>query len=323
MRERIAPAAAIAGLLCACNSALAQPYPAKPVRIVVPFPAGGGADLWARVITIKLGELWGQTFVVDNRPGASGIIGTELAAKAPPDGYTLLLGTTGSHATNPVVFRKLPYDPLRDFMPVTNFVDTPFMLVTHPSVTVTTVTELVRLAKARPRELTFASFGTGSSAHLVGELFKTVARIDLLHVPYKGGPPALNDLLGGHVAMMFNSLPAVVPQVVAGKLRGLAVASARRATGAPAVPTFAQAGLPGVEGGSWYGVFVPARTPEAIVTRLHADISGLLKLPDIEKRLAMEGGDPIGNTPEQFADQIRVEIAKWAKVVRDAGLQPE
>lgn len=323
MLKAILRAAVLAALACAATTAAAQAYPAKPIRFIVPFPAGGGADLWARVISGKLGEMWGQTFVIDNRPGASGIIGAELGAKAPPDGHTLILGTTGSHSTNAVMFKKLPYDPLKDFSPVTNFVDTPFMLVVHPSVPATTVAQLVRIAKARPRELTFASFGTGSSAHFVGELFKTVAKVDLLHVPYKGGPPALNDLVGGHVATMFNSLPAVVPQVQAGRLRGLAVASPRRAKGAPDVPTFAEAGFPGVEGGSWYGVLVPARTPEAIVAKLHADISGLLKLPDIEKRMAMEGGDPIGNTPQQFAEQIRADIAKYTKVAQDAGLKPE
>ncbi len=312
-----------ASVLSWSGSVCAQAYPLRPVRIIVPFPAGGGADLWARMIAQKLGEAWGQNFVVDNRQGASGIIGTEMAARAAPDGYTLLMGTTGTHATNPAVFRKLPYDPVRDFAPITNFVDTPFMLVVHPSVAAPTVAELIKLARTKPRELTYASFGTGSSSHLVGELFKSTARIDLVHVPYKGGAPAMADLLGGHVAMMFNSLPAVLAQIKAGRLRGIAIASARRTPGAPDIPTFAEAGLPGVEGGSWYGTFAPAGTPAPIVARLHREIAGLLKLPDIEKRMALEGGDPVGNSPRQFGEQVAADIVKWSRVAREAGVQPE
>lgn len=316
-------AAAAACMAWWAADAAAQAYPARPVRIIVPFPAGGGADLWARIIAQRVSETLAQNVVVDNRVGASGIIGTEIAAKALPDGYTLLMGTTGTHATNSVVFRKLPYDPVADFSPITNFVDTPFMLVGHPGVAVSSVSDLVRLARAKPRELSYASFGNGSSAHLVGELFKSTAKIDLVHVPYKGGAPAMTDLLGGHVAVMFNSLPAVVPQIKAGRLRGLAIASARRARSAAEVPTFAEAGLPGVEGGSWYGLFAPARTPAAIVDKLHAEVSVLLRQPEIEKRLLAEGADAIGNTPREFAGQIRADIVKWGKVARDAGIQPE
>jgi len=314
-------AIAAAFIMGAVTGAFAQTFPAKPIRIIVPFPAGGGADLWARIIGQKLAEAWGQNFIVDNRAGASGIIGTELVSKAAPDGDTLLLGTTGTHATNPVVFRKLPYDPLRDFAPITNFVDTPFMLVVHPSIAVRSLQDLIGFAKARPGQLTFASFGNGSSAHLAGELFKSLAKIDLLHVPYKGGPPAVSDLVGGQVSMMFNSLPAVVPQVKAGRLRGIAIASSQRANAAADIPTFAEAGLPGVEAGSWYGVFAPARTPAAVVARLHSGIAAVLKLPDVQQRLIAEGAVAIGNTPEQFAAQIKDDIAKWGKVVRESGLQ--
>lgn len=310
-------------IMWSCSGWAQNGYPSRPIRIIVPFPAGGGADLWARVIGQKLGDTWGQNLVIDNRTGASGIIGTELAAKAPPDGYTLLMGTTGTHTTNPAVFRKLPYDPVKDFAPITNFVDTPFMLVTHPSVAASSVTELVKIARAKPGALSYASFGTGSSAHLVGELFNSVAKVQLVHVPYKGGAPAMTDLLGGHVGVMFNSLPAVLPHVKAGRLRGLAIASGRRGQSAPETPTFAEAGLPGVEGGSWYGLFAPANTPTPIVSRLHQDVASLLKMPDIEKRLLSEGADAIGNTPEQFAQQVRADIAKWGKVARDAGIQPE
>ena len=320
---RFRAAAVALALACASQGASAQQYPDRPLRIIVPFPAGGGADLWARLIAQKIGDAWGQNVVVDNRAGASGIIGTELAAKAAGDGHTLLLGTTGTHATNPVVFRKLPYDAIRDFAPITNFVDTPFMLVVHPTVAAHSVAELVSLAQSKPKQLTYASFGNGSSSHLVAELFKSTARVDVVHVPYKGGPPAMTDLLGGHVMMMFNSLPAVLPQLKAGRLRGLAVASARRVRSAPDLPTFAEAGVPGVEGGSWYGLFAPARTPAPIVGKLHHEIAGLLKLPEIEKRLAVEGADPIGNSPQQFAAQVKADLVKWGKVARDAGIQPE
>ena len=315
-------------LVAACivwsvTGAFAQTFPARSMRIVVPFPAGGGADLWARIIGQKLGEAWGQNVIVDNRAGASGIIGTELVSKAAPDGDTLLLGTTGTHAPNPVVFKKLSYDPLRDFAPITNFVDTPFMLVVHPSIAVKSLQALIGFAKARPGQLTYASFGNGSSAHLAGELFKSLAKIDLLHVPYKGGPPAVSDLVGGQVSMMFNSLPAVVPQVKAGRLRGIAIASPHRANAAADIPTFAEAGLPGVEAGSWYGVFAPARTPAVVVAKLHSGIAALLKLPDVQQRLTAEGAVAIGNSPEQFAAQIKGDIAKWGKVVQESGLQIE
>ncbi len=311
----------IANVIWPVSSGVAQSFPAKPIRLIVPFPAGGGADLWARLIGQKLMEAWGQNVIVDNRGGASGIIGTELASKAAPDGYTLLIGTTGTHATNPVVFNKLPYDPVKGFAPVSNFVDTPFMLVAHPSVPVKSVKELIALAKAHPGLFTYASFGNGSSAHLAGELFKSVAGINIRHVPYRGGAPAMNDLVGGQVSMMFNSLPAVIPLVKAGRLRGIAVASASRVKVAPDIPTFAEEGLPGMEAGSWYGVFAPAGTPKAVIVGLYSEIVHILKLPDIQLRLIAEGADPIGNTPEQFTAQIEGEIAKWGKVVQESGIQ--
>jgi tripartite-type tricarboxylate transporter receptor subunit TctC len=316
-------AAVLVCLVWWISDAGAQSYPARPIRVIVPFPAGGGADLWARMIGHQLSVKWGQNFVVDNRAGASGIIGTEMAARAVPDGYTLLLGTTGTHATNPAVFKTLPYDPLRSFAPVTNLVDTPFMLVAHLSMPAASVAELVQLARSKPREFSYASFGNGSSAHLVGELFKIVAKIELTHIPYKGGPPAMTDLIGGHVTMMFNSLPAVVPLIKAGRLHGFAIASTRRARSAPDIPTFAEAGFPGVEGGSWYGLFAPAGTRAAIIGKLHSEIAGLLRLPEIEKRLIIEGADAMGNSPEQFTAQVNADIVKWRKVARDAGIQPE
>ncbi|MBX3661076.1 MAG: tripartite tricarboxylate transporter substrate binding protein [Burkholderiales bacterium] len=299
-------------------AAQAQPYPAKPVRIVVPFPAGGNADIFARAFAQKLGDAWKQTPIVDNRAGAAGIIGTQFVARSPADGYTLLFGTTGTHTTNPAVYAKLPYDPVKDFAPVSNFADSPFLLVVHPSVPAHTLQGLVALAKSRPGQLDYASFGAGSSAHLAGEMLRTMAGINIVHVAYKGGPPAVTDLVGGHVSLMFNSLPAVLPLVKAERLRALAVASARRAPTLPELPTFAEAGLAGFEAGSWYGVLAPAGTPREAITKLHAETVRMLALPDIRQKLATEGAEAIGNTPEEFAAQIQRDMARWAKVARDA-----
>ncbi len=296
----------------------AQPYPAKPIRIVVPFPAGGNADIFARAYAQKLGDAWKQAPIVDNRAGAAGIIGTQFVARSPADGYTLLFGTTGTHTTNPAVYAKLPYDPVKDFAPVSNFADSPFLLVVHPSVPANTLQGLIRLAKSQPGQLDYASFGTGSSAHLAGEMLRTMAGINIVHVAYKGGPPAVTDLVGGHVSLMFNSLPAVLPLVKAERLRALAVASARRAPTLPELPTFTEAGLPGFEAGSWYGVLVPAGTPREAITKLHAETVRMLALPDIKQKLATEGAEAIGNTPEEFAAQIQRDMARWAKVARDA-----
>ena len=296
----------------------AQQYPAKLIRIVVPFPAGGNADIFARVFAQKLGDAWKQTLVVDNRAGAAGIIGTQVVAKSPADGYTLLFGTTGTHTTNPAVYAKLTYDPVKDFAPVSNFADSPFLLVVHPSIPAGSLKDLIALAKARPGQLDYASFGIGSSAHLAGEMLRTMAGINIMHVAYKGGPPALTDLIGGHVALMFNSLPAVLPQVKSGKLHALALAAARRNPTLPDMPTFAEDGLPNFEAGSWYGILAPAGTPREVVTRLHAETVRMLALPDVKQRLAAEGSEGIGNTPEEFAAQIQRDAARWAKVARDA-----
>jgi tripartite-type tricarboxylate transporter receptor subunit TctC len=301
----------------------AQPYPAKSIRIVVPFPAGGNADIFARAYAQKLTDAWGQPVVVDNRAGAAGIIGTQLVAKSPADGYTLLFGTTGTHTTNPAVYAKLPYDPVKDFAPVSNYADSPFLLVVHPSVPAGSLKALIALAKARPGQLDYASFGIGSSAHLAGEMLRTMAAIDIVHVAYKGGPPALADLIGGHVALMFNSLPAVLPQVKSGKLHALALAAAKRTPTLPDMPTFAEAGLANFEAGSWYGILAPAGTPREVVARLHAETVRILALPDVKQRLASEGAEVIGNTPEEFAAQIRRDMARWAKVAKDARIQAQ
>jgi len=307
-----------AATAAAFATAQAQPYPAKPVRIVVPFPAGGNADIFARAFAQKLGEATKQTPIVDNRAGAAGIIGTQFVAKSPADGYTLLFGTTGTHTTNPAVYAKLPYDPVKDFAPVSNFADSPFLLVVHPSVPANTLQGLVALAKSRPGQLDYASFGTGSSAHLAGEMLRTMAGINIVHVAYKGGPPAVTDLVGGHVSLMFNSLPAVLPLVKAERLRALAVASAKRAPTLPGMPTFAEAGYAGFEAGSWYGVLAPAGTPREAIGRLHAETVRMLALPDIRQKLATEGAEAIGNSPEEFAAQIQRDMARWAKVAREA-----
>lgn len=305
-------------LSAAAIPAIAQQYPAKPIRIVVPFPAGGNADIFARAFAQKLGDVWKQMPIIDNRAGAAGIIGTQFVAKSPADGYTLLFGTTGTHTTNPAVYAKLPYDPVKDFAPISNFADSPFLLVVHPSVPANTLKGLIALAKSRPGQLDYASFGTGSSAHLAGEMLRTMAGINIMHVAYKGGPPAVNDLVGGHVSLMFNSLPAVLPLVKSDRLRALAVASDKRAPTLPDLPTFAEAGLAGFEAGSWYGLLAPAGTPRDVITRLHAETLRMLALPDIKQKLAAEGAEAIGNSPEEFAAQIHRDIARWAKVAREA-----
>lgn len=313
----------LAALAVTAAPSLAQPYPAKPIRIVVPFPAGGNADIFARAFAQKLGDAWKQTPIVDNRAGAAGIIGTQFVAKSPADGYTLLFGTTGTHTTNPAVYAKLPYDPVKDFAPVSNFADSPFLLVVHPSVPAQSLQQLIALAKSRPGQLDYASFGAGSSAHLAGEMLRTMAGINILHVAYKGGPPAVTDLIGGHVALMFNSLPAVLPLVKSARLRALAVAAARRAPTLPELPTFGEAGLAGFEAGSWYGVLAPAGTPRDVVARLHGETVRMLGLPDIRQKLASEGAEAIGNSPEEFAAQIRRDMERWAKVARDAKIPPQ
>lgn len=301
----------------------AQTYPNKPVRIIVPFPAGGNADILARILGQKMTESLGQQIVVDNRAGAAGIIGAQAAAKSPPDGYTLFMGTTGTQTTNPAVYAKLPYDPLKDFAPVSNFAGSPYVLVVHPSLPVRSLKELIALAKARPGTLHYASFGTGSSAHLTGVLLQTMAKIDIVHVPYKGGPPALADLVGGQVEMMFNLLPGVLPYVKGGRLRAIAVAAGKRTAAIPEMPTFAESGMPGFESDSWYGILVPAATPKEIIAKLNSEILRVLALPDVKQRLAAEGAEPMGDSPERFAEQIRKDLARWSKVAREANVKIE
>ena len=305
--------------LPAIANAQTPAYPTKPIRLVVPFPAGGATDILAREVAKHLTETWGQSVVVDNRPGAGGNIGSELVAKAAPDGYTLEMGTVGTHAINASLYSKMPYDHVKDFVPVILVAGVPNVLVVNPSVPVNSVQELIAYAKANPGKLNFASSGSGTSIHLSGELFKVMAGVQMTHVPYKGSAPALQDLLGGQVQLMFDNLPPSLPQIKAGKLRALAVTSATRAPALPDIPTIAESGLPGFEASSWFGVLAPAGTSPAIVAKLNAEIAKWLASPEAKEKLAAVGANIAGGTPEDFARHIQAETAKWAKVVKESG----
>jgi len=312
--------------LAGFGSALAQPlvaaYPTKPVRVVAGFPPGSGADITARVIGQKLGEALGQQFLVDNRMGAGSNIAAELAAKAAPDGYTLFLGTV-ANAINATLYARLPFDFARDFAPVVLAASAPNVLVVHPSVPARSVAELIRLAKAQPGQLSFGSSGTGTAPHLAGELFKRMAGIDIVHVPYRGGPQATTDLIGGQYAMLFAISSTVLPHIKSGRLRTLAITTLARMPSLPEVPTVAESGLPGFEAVTWFGFMVPAATPRDIVGRLNADIGKVLALPDVHQQLALQGIAVIGGTPEQFAEHVRKETAKWADVIRRSGAKAD
>ena len=303
--------------------AFAQAYPARPVRIVVPFPPGGGTDIGTRIVAQKLSEAWGQPVVVENKGGAAGIVGTEFTAKSTPDGYTLMMGNIGTHAINVSLYRKLPYDPVRDFAPVSHVAGLPLFLLVHPSVPAASVRELITLLKARPGQYDYSSSGAGGSMHVAAELFKTMAGVRIVHIPYKGGGPAVADLLAGQVKISFATVLETLQHVKAGKLRALAVTSARRSLAAPDLPTVAEAGLPGYESISWLGLFAPAGTPRELVAKISADAVRVLHLADVKERLLAQGADPIGSTPEQFATVLARDIAKYAKVMKDSGTQPE
>jgi len=297
-------------------------WPTRVVRIVLPGSPGAGSDIIGRVLAQPLTKSLGQNFIIDNRPGAANIIATEVAAKAPPDGYTLLIGTTGTFITNPLVYAKLPYS-IKDFETISNVVDAPFVLAVHPSIPVKTVAELVALAKARPAQLAVASFGIGSSTHFAGELFQNMTKTKLIHVPYKGSAPGVADLVAGNIAMTFDTVLTLMPYIQSGRVRPLGLAAPKRLQQIKGVPTLGELGLKDFEAGSWYGVLAPAGTPREIVTRLHAEIVAALKMPDVQKRFFDLGTDIIGNSPEEFANQIRDGREKWAKVARDAGIKPE
>lgn len=301
----------------------AETYPAKPVRIIVPFPPGGPVDTLARIVGQHLSPALGQQMIVDNRPGANGIIGTDLVSKAAPDGYTLLMGNLGPIAINVSLYHKLPYDPVKNFAPVAMVAVAPQILVAHPSLPARSVRELVQLAKARPGQLIYGSPGTGSGAHLSMELFKTMTGIDIVHIPYKGATPALADLLGGQTALVLSSIVPAQPFVKTGKLRGLAVTGRARALALPGVPTMVESGLPGFEAMAWFGVLAPAGTPQAIISRLNDEIAKILQKPEIKDQFAGFGSEPGHGTLEEFAAYIRTEIGKWRKVIRDAGIKEE
>jgi tripartite-type tricarboxylate transporter receptor subunit TctC len=301
----------------------AQDYPSKPIRIINPFTAGGPVDLLARALGQKLTEAWGQQVIVETRAGAAGNIGIEFAAKQPPDGYTLLVMPTGNAVVNPHIYEKLPYDTLRDFAPVTLLATVENILVVHPSVPVQSVKELIAHAKANPGKLSFSSPGVGSQAHLAGEMLKAMAGIDLLHVPYKGMAPALNDLLGGQVSMMVVSMSSGLRHAQAGKVRVLGVASLKRSPAAAELPTIAEQGLPGFEALSWYALMAPAGTPPEIIGKLAEESARALRAPDVQERLQGLGADPVGNKPSELAAMIKEESERWRKFVRQAGIRAE
>jgi tripartite-type tricarboxylate transporter receptor subunit TctC len=287
--------------------------------MIVPFPAGGATDIVGRLIAQKLVEAWGQQVIVDNRGGAGGTIGSELAAKSPPDGYTILVGTSSTHAIAPSLYGRLGYDPVRDFVPVTLIANATILLAVHPSVPVRNVRELIALAKREPNALTFASSGNGGISHLVGEHFKSVAGIQMLHVPYKGDTPALFDLASGQVHLMFGTAVSFLPYVQSKRLNALAVTNPKRSPIVPAVPTVVESGLPGFEALQWFGIFAPAGTPKDIVAKLHNEIVRILRLPDVRERMTALGAEVVGSSPEQFASFQKADTAKWAKVVKTSG----
>lgn len=306
-----------------CGAAQAQQnYPVRPVRLIVPSSPGGGTDITARIIAPKLGEYLGQQVVVENRPGAGTMIGGEAVARAAPDGYTLLMGIS-TLAINPAMYKRVPYDALRDFAPISQVVALPNMLVTHPSLPVKSVKELIAFAKARPGQINFASAGVGTNPHLAMELFLSMTDLKMVHVPYKGSGQGVIDLLAGHVTVMMPSILTALNYVKNKRLRALGVTSAKRAAGVPDIPTIAEAGVPGYEAVQWFGVLAPAATPRDIIMRLHKEIVRTVQAPDIKPKLINDGADPVGSSPEEFAAFIRSETNKWAKVAKSIGIKPE
>jgi tripartite-type tricarboxylate transporter receptor subunit TctC len=319
------PSFAFAIAACACVALLsgtdahAQNYPAKPVRMVVPFPPGGSLDIAGRLIAQKLTDAWGQPVVVENKPGAGGNIGADFVAKSPPDGYTILLGALSTHAVNPSLYAKMPYDAAKDFAPITLIAVTPNVLVVNAASPVNNVKEFIAYAKANPGKLAFGSGSNGSAGHLAGELFKVETGTDAVHVPFKGGAPATQALLAGDTQFMFDNLANAMAQVKAGKLKALAVTTAERSKLVPELPTMAEAGLPGFDISTWYGFFAPAGTPSAIIAKWNADVTRILNAPDVRAKLMADGAEPAPNTPEQFAQMIARELTKYARIVKASG----
>ena len=313
----------LAALACAPLAGFAQPYPAKPIRFVVPYPAGGPLDTVARLLGQKVAESVKQPVVVENKPGAGGNIGADFVAKSSPDGYTILMGAVATHAINPSLYTNVPYDPVRDFAPITQVASTPNVLVVNPTLPVKSVAELIAHARGNPGKLNFGSGSTGSAGHLAGELFKSLARVEMTHVPYKGAAPAMQDLIGGRIELMFDNLASAKAQVAAGRVRALAVTTARRSPLVPDLPTIAEAGLPGFDISTWFGVFAPAGTPREALERLHAEFARALAAPEVREKMLALGAEPVGNRPEEFAAFIRAEAEKYARVIKASGAKAD
>ena len=313
----------LVGTLAWLPNAGAQEYPTKPIRLVITYPPGGNTDLVGRALALKLGEFMGQQVVVDNRGGAGGVLGSMITAQSAPDGYTIMLGTSAGMVINPLLSRKLTYDPVKDFAPVSMVVIVPQLLVINPQLPVKNVRELIAFAKAKPGYLNAGSSGVGTPNHFGTELLKWLAGVDIVHVPYKGGAPALTDLLGGQIQMAFSSVPAVLPHIKAGRLVALGVGSAKRSPALPNIPTIAEAGVPGYEYTTWYGVFAPAKTPRTLIARLNAEIVKAMETPDIKDRFTALGGDPDPGTPEELRAYMANESAKWAKIIKAANIRVE
>jgi len=316
-------AALFLALMACTSNAQSQAYPSKPIKLVVPYPAGGPLDTVARLLGQKVSESVKQPVIVENKAGAGGNIGAEAVAKSPPDGYTILMGAVATHAINPTLYASIPYDAAKDFIPVTQVASTPNVLVVNPSIPANDVREFIAYAKAHPGKLNFGSGSTGSAGHLAGELFKTMAGVDMTNVQYKGAAPAMNDLIGGQIQLMFDNLASSLAQVRAGRIRALAVTTAKRSALAPDLPTIAESGLPGFDINTWFGIFVPAGTPRAIVERLHAEFTRALAAPDVREKMLALGAEPVGNRPEEFAAYIRSEAAKYARVIRASGAKAD
>lgn len=302
--------------------ATAQEFPAKPIRIIVPFPAGGAMDLLARQVGQGFTERLNQQVIVDNRPGAGGVIGTQAAAKSPNDGYTLMMGSSSTLAIGPALGAKLPYDPLRDYTPVSLVANVPILLVIHPALPVRSIPELIKLARARPAEIAYASNGVGTTAHIAAELFAHAAQVKFNHVPYKGGGVAITDLLGGHVQLLFGAVSTSIPHMKAGKLRALGTTSRKRLIALPDVPAISER-LPGYEVVQWFGVFAPAGAPAAVVSRLSSEVRNIVALPAVQERFVQQGIEPVSSTPDQFAAYVKAELAKWTKILKQLGIQSE
>ncbi len=317
MRPRLAAVVCFVVQLMFSCALVAQEYPTRPIHLISPFPPGGYNDILSRIVGQKLSEAWKQQVVVENRPGANMIIGTELVAKAPPDGYTMLMASA-THTINPSLY-KLPYDSIKDFTPIILVASNPLIFAVHPSVPAQTVKEFIALAKSRPEQFNFASFGSGSASHLAGELFNRVAGIHMVHIPYKGANPAITAILAGEVQVYMGSLASVYPHVRSGKLRAFGVTTLQRSGAAPDLPTIIEAGVPGFDVCSWFGILGPAGIPKGVVQKINSEVQRIIRLPDIKDRLLRDGADPLGGTAEQFAEMIRTDMAKWSQAVKDSG----